>query len=133
MDYIRYILPLLAVVAIGLGGCTEAEDAPVLPEIDAVELAATELCIGGQGGDIVLRFKANRDWIITYVDDRTAPYGLLQTREGGAGTDCEVIYTAFPNTGESSPRCGVSDFSRQGISRNNGQTGCFRHRIAIGR
>jgi len=100
MDYIRYILPLLAVAAIGLGGCTEAEDAPVLPEIDAVELAATELCIGGQGGDVVLRFNANRDWTITYVDDRTATYGLLQTREGGAGTGCEAIYTAFPNTGK---------------------------------
>lgn len=92
----RLFLPLFPVLA---ASCSPQAEEPLPPvEPDTVTLQAETLAVDADGGDAEIRFRANRDWTISYADDRDALFGTLHAERGSAADDCRVTYTMHANT-----------------------------------
>ncbi len=94
----RYFLFLLLVLVLCCACTPDKEDEPPVPEADFVELDADSFTVAPEGGDVVVKIKSNKDWVISY-DNNTDPFrnGVLQNEKGEAG-ESEAVFTAFANT-----------------------------------
>ncbi|MDE6528947.1 MAG: hypothetical protein K2L78_07865 [Muribaculaceae bacterium] len=83
-----------------LTGCADRAEEPRVPEPDmAVFVDGDELYVSPEGGDVVLRIKANTAWVLEIPGHREYLNGELHARKGGAG-ETDVVFTAFPNVGD---------------------------------
>lgn len=79
-------------------GCSDNAEEPAAPQPDAVALAdGATVTASPEGGEVALRFTANRDWSIEIPEVREHFNGVLEQRSGSAG-EMEIPFTALPNT-----------------------------------
>lgn len=85
---------LLASVA---AGCSDNAEEPAAPQPDAVALAdGATVTASPEGGEVALRFTANKEWSIEIPEVREHFNGVLELRQGAPGEMC-VPFTALPN------------------------------------
>ena len=93
----RAVAALFAVAAMAAAGCSDkGEDDPQPPEPDTAVFMDNELTAPADGGDVVLRIKANKAWKLEMPVNKDYLHGELHARSGAAG-DCRVVFTAFAN------------------------------------
>jgi hypothetical protein len=96
----KHILMIAAVVvAVLTSACSSKEtDEPEAPQPDAIILLdGATLEVGQEGGTVMLRFNANKDWTIEIPQTQEHFNGVLEQRAGAAG-EVSVPFTALPNT-----------------------------------
>ena len=93
-----YILLLAAVFC----ACSEeAVDEPDMPDFIRIESGLTSLTAPPEGGPVKIRFSTNSDWEATATFGNGSLPGELLSYSGGKG-ECELLFTATPNTGSGS-------------------------------
>ncbi len=93
----RAVAALFAVAAMAAAGCSDkGEDDPQPPEPDTAVFMDDELTAPSEGGDVVLRIKANKAWKLEMPVNKDYLHGELHARSGEAG-ECRVVFTAFAN------------------------------------
>ncbi len=84
------------------GACTDpANDEPDAPEADFVTPSTGQnLEAPAEGGVVMITFSTNREWTIEISESNEQLNGVLQNRNGAAGS-VTVAFTALPNIGSS--------------------------------
>ena len=79
-------------------GCSDNAEEPAVPQPDAVALAdGATVTASPEGGEVMLRFTASRDWSIEIPEVREHYNEVLEQPSGSPG-EMEIPITALPNT-----------------------------------
>ena len=82
----RAVAALFAVAAMAAAGCSDkGEDDPQPPEPDTAVFMDNELTAPADGGDVVLRIKANKAWKLEMPVNKDYLHGELHAGEAKQG------------------------------------------------